>query len=151
MLYFLKKKIGKIAVALGAPPPNPRWPPAVRGSAPRPSSCYFLSIYGLFLVLRRFLDIVKIKIMTYYLILEWRLMDPLAKLAPPAQTSSYATTNNNLQHNHVIMIKQKSRKNLWYLRTILLKNRKFWKVALAALPLLIGLKNFLQKGSFVFF
>jgi len=44
MLYFLKKA-GKIAEALGAPPPNSRWPPAAGGSAPRPPSCYSHSMY----------------------------------------------------------------------------------------------------------
>jgi len=33
-LFFEKSR--KIAAALGAPLPNPRWPPAVRGSVPDP-------------------------------------------------------------------------------------------------------------------
>jgi len=41
-------------------------------------TCYFWA-------LRRFLSIVKIKITTYYLVLEWRLVGPLAKLASLAQ------------------------------------------------------------------
>jgi len=47
MLYFLEKA-RKIVAALGAPPPNPRWLPAARGSAPKPSSCYSHSICVLF-------------------------------------------------------------------------------------------------------
>jgi len=39
MLYFYEKN-WKIAAALGAPPPNPRWPPAAGGSTPRPPSDY---------------------------------------------------------------------------------------------------------------
>jgi len=35
LLYFLEKN-GKIAPALGAPPPNPRWPPAAGGGGPPP-------------------------------------------------------------------------------------------------------------------
>jgi len=42
MLHFLKKA-GKIAAALRAPSPNLCWPPAARGFAPRPQSCYSLS------------------------------------------------------------------------------------------------------------
>jgi len=37
---FFEKKTGKIAAALGAPPPNPRWPPAAGGGAPRLPSCF---------------------------------------------------------------------------------------------------------------
>jgi len=48
MLYFLEKA-GKIAAALGAPPPNLRWPPVAGVSALRPPSCYPHSIYVLFL------------------------------------------------------------------------------------------------------
>jgi len=62
MFYFLEKA-GKIAAALGAPPPNPRWLPA----APRPPSCYSHSISMLFSALRKFLSIVKI---TAYSLLE---------------------------------------------------------------------------------
>jgi len=41
MLYFLKKKkVRKIAEALGTPLPNPRWLPAAEGSAPKHPSCY---------------------------------------------------------------------------------------------------------------
>jgi len=47
MLYFLEKA-GKIAAALEAPPPNPRSPSAVGGSAARPPGCYSHSIYMLF-------------------------------------------------------------------------------------------------------
>jgi len=42
-------KAGKIAAALGALSPYPRWPPAARGSAPRLPSCYSYLIYMLFL------------------------------------------------------------------------------------------------------
>jgi len=48
MLYLLEKK-GKIAVALGAPPPNSCWPPAAGGSAFRPSSSYPITCYSYFL------------------------------------------------------------------------------------------------------
>jgi len=48
MLYFLIKA-GKIAEALGAQLPTPRWPPAAGGSAPRPPSCYSHSTYELLL------------------------------------------------------------------------------------------------------
>jgi len=81
MLYFLEKN-GKIAAALGALPPKPRWLAAAGGSAPRPPSCYLQYLFNYF----------EIKI--YYLILEWRLVGSLAKLAPPplpAQISRYAT------------------------------------------------------------
>jgi len=47
VLFF--EKAGKIAAALGAPPPNPRWPPAAGGSALRPPSCYSHSTYVLIL------------------------------------------------------------------------------------------------------
>jgi len=60
MLYFLEKA-GKITKELGALPPTPRWTPA---AAPP------LDPKLLFLALRRFLDIVKTNITTYYLILE---------------------------------------------------------------------------------
>jgi len=35
MSIFWNKNV-KIISASGAPPPNPRWPPAAGGSAPRP-------------------------------------------------------------------------------------------------------------------
>jgi len=79
MLYFLKKS-GKIAAALGDPPPNPHWPPAAEDFAPDPQvvaltelTCHF---YALML---RFLAIIKIT--TYYVILDQRLVGHLAKLA----------------------------------------------------------------------
>jgi len=43
MLDFLEKA-GKIAEALGAPPPNSRWPLAVGGFSPKPVSCHSHSI-----------------------------------------------------------------------------------------------------------
>jgi len=43
MLHFLKKA-EKITAALGALPPNPRWPPSDECSAARPPSCYSHSI-----------------------------------------------------------------------------------------------------------
>jgi len=47
-LHFLKKA-GKIAAALGAPPPNPHWPPAAGGYAPRLLNCCSHSTYVLLL------------------------------------------------------------------------------------------------------
>jgi len=37
--YFLEKD-AKNRLSVGAPPPNPRWPPAAGGSALRPLRCY---------------------------------------------------------------------------------------------------------------
>jgi len=91
MLYFLKKA-GKIAAALGAPPLNPRWPPAAPPPEPK--------------VVTLFLGIVKIT--TYYLILERQLVGPLAKLASPwlkplvtplANPSFYPNSNHNSNPN----------------------------------------------------
>jgi len=84
MLYLKKKKkTEKIAAALGAALPNPRWPPAAGDLPPDPQVVIPTQFTCYFWALRRFLGIVKIKITTYYLILEWQLMGPLAKLAPP--------------------------------------------------------------------
>jgi len=44
-LFYGKK--GKIAEALEVPPPTPRWPPAVRGSASRPPTSYFRHLFQL--------------------------------------------------------------------------------------------------------
>jgi len=63
MLYFLEK-VGKISAALGAPPPTPVGLRRLGALPPDPPSCYSHYIYVLFLALRRFLDIVKIKITT---------------------------------------------------------------------------------------
>jgi len=38
--YFLEKKAVKLPQCPGAPPPNPRWPPAAGHSAPRSPRCY---------------------------------------------------------------------------------------------------------------
>jgi len=38
--FILLEKTENIAAALGTPPENPRWPPAARGSAPRPTRFY---------------------------------------------------------------------------------------------------------------
>jgi len=48
MLYFLEKN-GKIAeaLALGAPPPNPSWPPSAGGFAPRPLRYYSRHLFQL--------------------------------------------------------------------------------------------------------
>jgi len=48
--YMLKNalffgKTGKIAAALGAPSPTPRWPPATGGSVPRSPSCCPITCY----------------------------------------------------------------------------------------------------------
>jgi len=57
MLYFLEKN-GKIAEALGAPSPNPRWPPAVGAPPPDPQ------------VVTPVICTNNFKSTTYYLILE---------------------------------------------------------------------------------
>jgi len=53
-----------------APPPTPRLASGGGAPAPSPLTCYSHSVYGFFLALRKFLDIVSIKITTYYQILE---------------------------------------------------------------------------------
>jgi len=39
-MRIIEKKTVKFVLASGAPPPNPRLPPAAEGSAPRPPRCY---------------------------------------------------------------------------------------------------------------
>jgi len=72
-----------------APTPNPRWSPAAGNFAPDPKLLFPLNLrYSL--ALRRYLDIVKIKITTYYIIFEI-VSGHLSKASPLAQTSSYTT------------------------------------------------------------
>jgi len=86
-LFFGKS--WRIAAALGSALQPPilfrrlgALPPDLQVVIPTQFTYYFWA-------LRRFLDIVETKITTYYLILEWQLVCPFAKLAPLAQTSSY--------------------------------------------------------------
>jgi len=74
--------------------------------APAQFTCYFW-------VLLTFLGIVKITINELYcFILEWRLVDPLAKLALLAQTSSYVTGHVTRQATGAGINAQAPRDNL---------------------------------------
>jgi len=57
MLYFLKEKKKqkkrKIAAALKAKPPNPHWPPAAGGSAPRPQTPELLLTLPVILIFQK--------------------------------------------------------------------------------------------------
>jgi len=93
MLYT--KKDGKIAAALGDPPPNARW---LRWRGAPPPDSQVVTITQLNVVTFEhcsdFSASLKLRPITSYLSDGWA---PLVKLAPPplAQTSSYATAYNS--------------------------------------------------------
>jgi len=82
MLYFLEKT-AKIAATLGALSPNPVGHRRLGALLLDPQVIIPITYSNYFKI-----TIISHKI--YYLILEWRSVGPLAKLAPLAQTSSYA-------------------------------------------------------------
>jgi len=81
MLYFLEKA-GKIAAALGAPPPNPRWSPAAWGSGlgvcPQTPELLFLSL-------------VIVAFLSTFPVLTWILSkkNNIAKIGAPTQFTCY--------------------------------------------------------------
>jgi len=95
---FFCEKLEKLPQRWGLRPPNPHWPPAAEpplGSAPRPPPNLLLAI-NLRVTFEHCSDFsasLKSRPIISYLIDRWA---PLVKLAPLAQTSSYATDHIKL-------------------------------------------------------